>query len=338
MPKILVTRNVGPDASSILSSCGLEVIINPSDAEPKREWVLQHLADPEVLAACIMHSQGSDKVDKEFLDACNPNLKVISTFSVGYDHIDVKAANAKGIKVGHTPGVLSDAVADITAMLVLMTMRRVEEGIQLIKSGGWPLLPWAPFVMCGPSIGSPNLTIGFLGFGRISHETLKRLLAFTNTSAPPSVLYLSSRRRENQDDIDADFSKQFGVSVRRAEKEEIAKQSDVVIVLCDLNPSTKDLVNKEFLKTMKKTAVLVNCARGPVVNSEDLAEALEQGEIFGAGLDVITGEPNISPDHPLVKAKNCVVIPHMGSGDVDTRKKMAELCEWLVLIVFTSCS
>jgi glyoxylate/hydroxypyruvate reductase len=159
------------------------------------------------------------------------------------------------------------------------------------------------------------------------------LLAFTNKTHPPSVLYLSSRRRDNQDEIDADFSKSFDIDVRRAEKEEIAEKSDIVVVLCDLNPSTKDLVNREFLRRMKKTAVLVNAARvsrcppfsayprmdkgrtngseyeltvqGPVVNSEDLAEALEQGEIFGAGLDVITGEPHISPDHPLVKAKNC---------------------------------
>jgi glyoxylate/hydroxypyruvate reductase len=150
--------------------------------------------------------------------------------------------------------------------------------------------------MCGPSSGSPNLTIGFLGFGRISHETLKRLLAFTNTSAPPSVLYLSSRRRENQDQIDADFSEQFGVSVRRAEKEEIAEQSDVVIVLCDLNPSTKDLVNKEFLRTMKKTAVLVNCAR--VSGSASVAKVSRPPHIALSVSLLVTG-----------RARRCIVYP-----------------------------
>ncbi|ORX36051.1 hypothetical protein BD324DRAFT_646148 [Kockovaella imperatae] len=326
MPKILITRHVGEDAMHLLGTSGFDLIINPNNAQPPREWVLEHLKDPEVIAACIMHSQPSDKVDQEFLAACNPNLKTISTFSVGFDHIDVKAAHAKGIKIGHTPGVLSDAVADITVMLVLMTMRRVEEGIALVKEGGWPKLPWAPFVLCGPTISHPSLNIGFLGFGRISQAALSRLLAFTNKEHPPTIQYVSSRERPDQKEIDEKFSKEFGVIVKRVEKEQLAAESDIVIVLCDQNKNTIDLVNKAFLSKMKKTAILVNCARGPIVNSEDLAEALENGTIYAAGLDVITGEPHVGPDHPLVKLKNCVVLPHMGSADIDTRKAMASLC------------
>lgn len=245
------------------------------------------------------------------------------------DHIDVPLANKKGIKIGHTPGVLSDAVADITIALLLMAMRRMGEGIEIVKEGRWPQIPWAPFVMCGPSIGHPNLTIGFLGFGRISQVTLDRLVAFTNKDQPPKILYTSSKARPNQAEIDADFSKQWDgkvASVSRVEADELAEKSDIVIVLCALNESTKDLVNKDFLRKMKKTAVLVNSARGPIVNSDDLADALDQGEIFAAGLDVITDEPNISPDHRLVKHPKCVVIPHMGSADYDTRNAMADLC------------
>jgi glyoxylate/hydroxypyruvate reductase len=115
--------------------------------------------------------------------------------------------------------------------------------------------------MCGPSISHPNLTIGFLGFGRISQFVVRRLLAFTNTGEPPSIIYLSSRQRPNQDEIDAGYTQEFGMSVKRVEKEEIAERSDIVIVLCDQNPSTINLVNKEFLGRMKKTAILVNCAR-----------------------------------------------------------------------------
>jgi glyoxylate/hydroxypyruvate reductase len=185
--------------------------------------------------------------------------------------------------------------------------------------------------MCGPAISSPGLTIGFLGFGRISQETLRRLLAFTSKSEPPCVLYLSSRARPNQAELDADFSKDFGVSISRAEKDEIAAASDILVVLCNQTPDTVNMVDRAFLKRMKKTAVLINGARGPIVNSDDLADALDAGEIFGAGLDVITGEPNVGPDHRLVQAKNCVVIPHMGSGDYDTRKKMANLCEHVAL-------
>jgi len=177
------------------------------------------------------------------------------------DHIDVKAAAAKGIKIGHTPGVLTAAVSDICVMLVLMTMRRVEEGIALVKAGEWPQVPWSPFVLCGPSISHPSLTLSFLGFGRISQETLRKLLVFTNRDAPPTVQYTSSRARPNQAELDADFSKEFGVKVERVEIDQLAKEADILVVLCDLNTSTTGLVNMDFLKKMKKSAVLVNGAR-----------------------------------------------------------------------------
>ncbi|WWD09539.1 hypothetical protein V865_007666 [Kwoniella europaea PYCC6329] len=226
MSKILITRHVGTHAMSILESSGYELIVNPQDSEPSREWVLNQIADPHVGAACIMHSQPSDKVDQEFIDACNENLKCVSTFSVGYgesatpsniadrsDHINVKAAHARGIKIGHTPGVLNDA-------------------------------------------------------GRLWHQpreawraAVDRLLAFTNRTEPPTIIYTSSRERENQSAIDADFTKRWGVDVKRVEKDVLASQADVLIVLCDLNPSTKDIVNKDFLAKMKPTSILVNVAR-----------------------------------------------------------------------------
>ncbi|WVW82439.1 hypothetical protein I302_104449 [Kwoniella bestiolae CBS 10118] len=198
----------------ILENAGYELIVNPHDSEPSREWVLKHIADPQVGAACIMHSQPSDKVDQEFIDTCNENLKCVSTFSVGH-------------------------VADITVMLVLMTLRKVGYGIDLVKRG----------------------EIGFLGFGRIPQAAVDRLLAFTNKTEPPTIIYNSSRERANQAAIDADFTKRYGVEVKRVEKDELASQADVLIVLCDLNPSTKDIVNKEFLAKMKPTSILVNVAR-----------------------------------------------------------------------------
>ncbi|WVQ70833.1 hypothetical protein IAR50_000358 [Cryptococcus sp. DSM 104548] len=326
MPKILVTRHLGDHAMAILDKSGIDYLLNTEDGAPSREWVLKHIADKDVRAACIMHSQPSDKIDDEFLRTANPNFAAVSTFSVGYDHIDVKAASKKGIKVGHTPGVLSDAVADIAVILVLCTLRRINEGINLVKSGNWKNQPWAPFVNCGLSIGHPSLTIGFLGFGRISQAVARRLLAFTNQEQPPSIIYNSSRERDNQAQLDAEFSDKFGVQTQRVEKDVLAEKSDILVVLCDLNPSTKDAVNKEFFARMKKTAILVNVARGPIVNSEDLHEALTTGQIYGAGLDVLTGEPNIPADHPLLQLDNCLVIPHLGSADLDTRNAMAELC------------
>jgi glyoxylate/hydroxypyruvate reductase len=131
----------------------------------------------------------------------------------------------------------------------------------------WSSLPWAPFVMCGPSISSPSLTLGFLGFGRISQQTLRRLLAFTSKSHPPNVVYLSSRARPNQAEIDAAWSNEFGVKVERKEKEHVAAESDVLVVLCNQTEDTVNLVNREFLQRMKKSAVLVNGARvSPVAN------------------------------------------------------------------------
>jgi len=299
---------------SLLTDSPFELIIHPHDS---RFWVWQHVADPEVVAACIMHSQTSDVVDAELLKAANPDLKTISTFSVGYgmceaeilglmsDHIDLEGCKKKGIRLGHTPGVLSDAVADVAVMLVLMTMRRVEEGIALVKSGGvsvllhrnckspfgtavavWfpsieaslapfqlalrlrradvhsgPPSPGPPFVMCGPAISHPSLTLSFLGFGRISHKVLSRLLSFTSKSHTPTITYTSSRARPNQSDIDADFSRTFGVTVRRVEVDELARGADVLVVLCDMNIQTVGLVDKEFLERMKSTAILVNAAR-----------------------------------------------------------------------------
>lgn len=173
----------------------------------------------------------------------------------------MKGANAKGIKVGHTPGVLSAAVADTTVMLVLMAVRRVEEGMQLIKSNGWPQLPWAPFVMCGPAMSEPGLTIGFIGFGRISEAVVDRLVPFTNQTEKARVVYSNSRERDDQKSIDEAFSKRWGIDVRRGSVEQVAEESDIVIVLCSLSPATTNLVDAGFLKRMKKTAVLVNAAR-----------------------------------------------------------------------------
>lgn len=146
----------------------------------------------------------------------------------------------------------------------MSTQLKIRHGCENALTSGtlqWKQQPWAPFVNCGLSIGHPSLTIGFLGFGRISQATVRRLLAFTNKEQPPRIMYTSSYRRDNQDEIDANFSKTFGVEVRREEKESLASQADILIVLCDLNPSTKDLVNKSFFQRMKKSAILVNVAR-----------------------------------------------------------------------------
>lgn len=145
-----------------------------------------------------------------------------------------------------------------------MAMRRVGEGIKLVQDGHWPQTPWSPFLLTGPALSRPSLTIGFLGFGRISHCTLQRLLAFTQpaTSAyPPRCIYTSSRARPNQGEIDAEHTRRFGVSVKRVEADVLAAESDVLIVLCSLNEDTKGMVDEAFLNLMKRDSVLINVAR-----------------------------------------------------------------------------
>lgn len=204
--------------------------------------------------------------------------------------------------------------------------------------------------MCGQSLAHPSLTLGFVGFGRIAHAALDRILPFTSRTHPPRVLYSSSRRRPNQAELDAAHSRRWGIRVERADNDALARNADVVIVLCSLTPATAGIIDARFLSQMKPSAVLINAARvrcggcgrparglspvslfadrlqGAHVNNADLLAALEEGRIYGAGLDVIAGEPNIGPDDGLVRHSRCVVIPHMGNADMDTRLAMADLC------------
>ncbi|GHJ85872.1 hypothetical protein NliqN6_2274 [Naganishia liquefaciens] len=323
--KIVVCRDMGKEAMGILKHSGYELVVWPETTPPPRSWVLDNVKD--AAGICVMMA---DRVDDELLDAAGPNLKVVSTFSVGYDHFDTMAIKARNIRAGHTPGVLNDAVADTAVLLVLMAMRRAGEAIKLVQDGQWPQTPWSPFLLTGPALSRASLTIGFLGFGRISQCTLHRLLAFTQppTSATPlpRCIYTSSRARSNQGEIDQEHTRKFGVEVTRVEAQVLAAQSDVLIVLCSLNESTKGMVNEAFLNLMKRDSVLINVARGPIVDSDALANALRDSKIFAAGLDVIAGEPNIPADHPLVLEPKCVVLPHIGSADRESRNGMAVLC------------
>lgn len=268
----------------------------------------------------------SDRIDSEILSAATSSLRVVSTFSVGYDHLDVSSLRSKNVRIGHTPDVLNDAVADITVMLVLMATRRAGEAMQIAREGRWPKTPWSPFLLTGPALSSPGLTIGFLGFGRISQATLTRLLAFTNKQTPPRCIYTSSRERSDQRAIDDAFSAEYAIDVQRVPLDDLASQSDVLIVLCSLSDSTRNLVDASFLSRMKTSAVLVNTARGGIVDSQALADALERGTIFGAGVDVVEGEPNVAADHPLLKQPRCIVLPHIGSASDESRLGMADLC------------
>ncbi|PVH95703.1 hypothetical protein DM02DRAFT_570865 [Periconia macrospinosa] len=316
-PKVVVTRKLIDHAQALLdSNKDLEIVQWDSEKPAPREWLLQNAQNASGILVML-----TDKIDTELVSTAGSTLKTISSFSVGTDHVDTALLKSHNIRLGYTPTALTDAVADLTVMLTLMAQRRGGEAMAKVLDGEWPQMPWHPLLMTGPQLGGS--TVGFLGFGRIAQATVKRLLGF----GVKKVVYLTSRPGEGarEDHYGLLGGGKSEVPIQPAKSwEEVASESDVVIVGCALTPSTKHLVGKEFLAKMKKTAVLVNIARGGVVDTDALVEALDQDRIFGAGLDVIEGEPNVPKDHPILKQKRCVLVPHIGSATVPTREQMAE--------------
>ena len=253
VPKILVCRTMPSSVLKRAKAAGQVQLITRPDAEgeqaPSREWVLSNLRNHSVCGAVICLSE---KVDAEFLDAAGASLKVISTMSVGYDHIDLALCKERGVRVGNTPRVLDDAVAEVCLLLALMVTRQVPLAIRTVRQGEWPQNPWTPTCFTGPQIRGK--TIGFLGFGNISQSLCKLLVAFK----PARIVYTTSKPRPF-DEHDAYFASlmqdRFPVQTIQVEnvedKFEMANQADLVFVMVDLNPSTKHIVSKQFLDAMK---------------------------------------------------------------------------------------
>ncbi|KAJ3481119.1 hypothetical protein NLI96_g7873 [Meripilus lineatus] len=334
--KLVVARDLGPDVMPILHSRPeLDKI------EPARDpgFLKMH---KELLASssCFLigydiptsHRTGDHRIYTGLIPA-GPDLKVISTMSVGYEHVDLDALGTRGIRLGYTPDVLTEAVADVTLMLALMAGRNVKETAALVDRGEWPKYTWSPFSFCGPQISSdwvrPTRTAGFIGFGRIAQATLARLIPFGITHC----LYTSNPSSPRSSELEASILEKHPTLqvVERVDLLEVARQSDVVFVLAPGGEKTKYIVNEAFLKEMKKSAIIVNTSRGTLVDSDALAKALKEGWIWGAGLDVVDGEPNVDQDHPLVKEPRCVVLPHIGSATTETRLGMATLAAKNVL-------
>ncbi|KAF8067529.1 D-isomer specific 2-hydroxyacid dehydrogenase [Lyophyllum atratum] len=299
----------------------LDVVVWPENCVADRKWLLENIHG--AIGVLVMMTE---KVDEELLETAGSSLRVVSTMSVGYEHANLPEIAKRGIKFGYTPDVLTGAVADLSVMLALMASRIAGEVITLVQDNQWPAVSWAPFGLCGYQLSttrvSPKRTVGFLGFGRISQATLARLVPFGITdciyTANPSSPPMSAR--------DEDLAKRHSLNLlQRVEMDELARESDILFVLAPGGPATRHLVNEEFLRKMKKTSVVVNTSRGTLVDSDALAKALRERWIWGAGLDVVEGEPNITADHPLVKEPRCIVLPHVGSGTFETRLGMATL-------------
>jgi glyoxylate reductase len=267
-----------------------EVEVWPGSLPPGPEELADHLADVEGLLSLL-----SDRIDAELLGHA-PRLQAISNYAVGYDNIDVRAATVRGIPVGHTPNVLTDATADLAFALLLAAARKLPEGIDEVRAGTAPT--WDPCHNLGADVyGS---TLGIIGFGRIGRAVARRAEGFAM-----QIVTTSSRSHP-------------------AAFQELLERSDFVSLHCPLTPATHHLIDEAALARMKPTAILINTARGAIVYQQALAKALEDGVIAGAALDVTDPEP-LAPDDPLLRAPNLIVVPHIGSATRRTRERMADM-------------
>jgi glyoxylate reductase len=300
-PKVFITRRI-PDVGldAIKQACDAEVWQDP--LPPPYAVIRQKLAGCEGLVALL-----TDRVDAAVLDAA-PRLKVVSNYAVGFNNIDVATPTARGIAVGNTPGVLTDATADMAFCLLIAAARRLVEGHGHTLSGGWKT--WEPLGHLGQDLA--GRTLGVLGMGRIGYALARRCHAGWDMK----VLYHDVQGNERAE-------RDFGA--RRVELDRLLGESDFVSIHTDLNEQTRGLFNHDRLKKMKRTAVLVNTARGPIVDTRALYTALKTGVIFAAGLDVTEPEP-LPADDPLLTLPNVIVAPHIASATVGTRNAMAQIC------------
>jgi lactate dehydrogenase-like 2-hydroxyacid dehydrogenase len=249
----------------------------------------------------------ANAVDSELLDAAGPGLKVISNYAVGYDNIDVAAATARGIPVGNTPGVLTETTADLAFALLMAGARRIGEGAEYVKAGEWGA--WRKTMPLGRDVH--RATLGIIGMGRIGRAVARRATGFDMR-----VIYYDPY-------CDPDKAPFIGVGLH-CELDELLAEADFVSLHVPLNEETRHLIDARALGLMKPTAILVNSARGPVVDTDALYDALAANQIAGAALDVTDPEP-LPSDHKLLSLSNCLVVPHMGSATVVTRDRMAVL-------------
>jgi lactate dehydrogenase-like 2-hydroxyacid dehydrogenase len=300
-PRIAVTRRIPEPGLELLRGAG-EVWLSPHDRPLTRQELLKAVAGADALVT-LLH----DRIDGEVLDAAGPQLRVVGNMAVGYDNVDVAAATERGVVVTNTPGVLTDATADLAVALMLAVTRRLGEAERLVRSGHrWS---WDMFFMLGS--GLSGKTLGVVGLGGIGRAVAERALAFGL-----QIVYAGPRRAP------AEVESALG-GARRLPLEDLLRDSDLVTLHCPLTPETRHLIDADALALMRPSAYLVNTARGPVVDESALVEALRSGALAGAGLDVYEDEPEVHPG--LLELENVVLLPHLGSATVETRSAMAKL-------------
>lgn len=299
-PSVFVTRNIERNALLRLQQFA-DVEVWPLETPPSKNEIKARMAALDGILTML-----TDPMDDEMIRAGGSNFRVISQMAVGYDNIDVQTATMRKIPVGHTPGVLTEACADFTFALLLSAARRIAESDSEVRQGVWR--PWGPDVLTGFELN--GATLGIIGFGRIGQAVARRAKGFGLR-----ILYHDpSQFPALEDELGVEF----------ATFNQILQESDFISLHAYLSPETRKMINRDAFSKMKPNTILVNTARGAIIDSDALIWALEEKIIAGAGLDVFDPEP-IPVNHPILNYKNVVITPHIASAGLKTRQKMAEI-------------
>ena len=304
---VFITRKIPEAGIKLLKDSGFNISINNSETKilPKKQLISKIKNKDAIL--CLL----TDNIDKEVIES-NPKLKIISNYAVGFDNIDVQTATKKGIIVTNTPDVLTETVAEHTFALMLATARRIVEADKFTRQGKYKA--WSPFLFLGQDL--KGKTLGIIGLGRIGYEVAKKAAK----GMEMKIIY-NTRHRDKK--FEGEYRARF------VDLHKLLKESDVISLHVPLTPETKHMISKKEFNIMKKTAILINTARGPIVEEKALINALKNKKIFAAALDVFECEPEITCDfNSPIKLKdlnNIILTPHIASATTDTRIKMATL-------------
>lgn len=303
MAKIYVTRRIPEAGLEMLKEKfgENEVEINPHDRVLERNELLEKVKGREAVL-CLL----TDKIDEEVMETAGSDCKIFSNYAVGYNNIDLKAATEKDIMVTNTPGVLTDATADLAIALIIGVARRIVEADKFMRAGKYD--GWAPMLFLGKEI--EGKTLGIVGAGRIGSNIGRKMAKCFNMN----ILYSDRTQKE-------DFEKETGA--KQVDLETLCKESDFISLNLSYSPETHHMINEKMISVMKKDAIIVNTARGKIIDEEALVKALKENRIFGAGLDVFEDEPEMKEG--LSELDNVIVLPHIGSATHEARTKMSEI-------------
>jgi glyoxylate reductase len=300
-PKVYITRKI-PEQGIKLIAEFCDISIQPGEEPPDEKEIIRNVGNKDAIL-CLL----SDRINKNIINAA-PVLKVISTMSAGFEHIDVSEATNQGIYIGYTPGILTDATADLAFTLLLSVSRRIVEADRFVREMNWKIA-WSPELLLGQSVR--GYTIGVIGLGRIGKGMAKRAQGFSM-----NVIYNSITRLSSEEE------KKLGVEYRSLD--DLLIESDFVSLHIPLTKETYHIIDEKRLGLMKTDAILINTSRGSVIDEGALIKALKENRIAGAGLDVFEKEP-LNADNPLLKMNNVILLPHIGSANKKTREKMSEI-------------